>query len=228
MAHGTETTSGSDELTPLLERHRRELTAHAYRMLGSPFEAEDAVQETFLRAWRSRESRRSGTSTRAWLYRIATNVCWDALDRRRRRHRAQEAVEAVIGTTALEPAPAGEPVDGVAAGPEPGAELAAKETVELAYMAAIRNLPPRQQSVLILRDVLGRSARETADLMDSSVASINSASQRARRTLRERLPERRMEWSPDASPTERERELLTRYLDATERGDGEAVVGVAA
>ena len=215
--------AGFSELTT---RYRSRLHAHCRRLLSSHEDAEDAVQETFLLAWRSRASRRQGTSTRAWLYRIATNVCFDALDRRRRRRRAMDAVEAAATTAALDPAPASEPAEGVAPGPEPGVELAAKETVEMAYLAAIQYLPPRQQSVLILRDVLGRSARETAALLDSSVASVNSAGQRARRTLRERLPAQRLEWALESDPSADQRELLTRYLEATERGDGEAVAAV--
>ena len=208
--------------------HRSALFAHCRRMLESHEDAEDAVQETFLRAWRWRAKKREGASTGAWLRQIATNVCFDALGRRRSRQQAVEAIEAQTGHSVGQPPAAEGGPEAVTAGPEPESELTAKETVEIAYMEAIRHLPPRQHTVLVLRDVLGRSAKETADLMDSSVASVNSAGQRARRTLRERLPERRMEWSPDATPTERERELLTRYLEATERGDAEAIAGVAA
>jgi RNA polymerase sigma-70 factor, ECF subfamily len=204
----------------LTRRYRSRLHGHCRRLLASHEDAEDAVQETYLRAWRWRDTRRSDTSTRAWLYRIATNVCFDALSRRRRRNGAE-----VAGPRGRQLGDAWDadrrPLESAGAGPEPELELTSKETVELTYMAAIRHLSPRQHTVLILREVLGHSARETAELMDSSVASVNSAGQRARRTLRRHLSEQRLEWSPDAAPSERE--LVERYLEATERGDAEAV-----
>jgi RNA polymerase sigma-70 factor (ECF subfamily) len=208
---GVQFEAGFERLT---SRYRSRLQAHCRRLLGSHEDAEDAVQETYLRAWRWRRTRRSDTSTRAWLYRIATNVCFDALSRRRRRNPAE-----ILG-------PGGHPLDEVAAGPEPELELTARETVELAYMAAIRHLSPRQHTVLILREVLGHSARETAELMHSSVASVNSAGQRARRTLRRHLSEQRLEWSPDGASRQRERRLVERYLEATERGDSDAVTAL--
>jgi RNA polymerase sigma-70 factor (ECF subfamily) len=204
----------------LTRRYRSRLHAHCRRLLASHEDAEDAVQETYLRAWRWRDTRRSDTSTRGWLYRIATNVCFDALSRRRRRNRVEASrplgEQLGGGSEANRP-----PLESVGPGPEPEVELTSKETVELTYVAAIRHLSPRQQTVLVLREVLGHSARETAELMNSSVASVNSAGQRARRTLRRHLSEQRLEWSPDAAPSERE--LVERYLEATERGDAEAV-----
>ena len=176
----------------LFERHRRELQVHCYRMLGSFEDAEDLVQETFLRAWRGRASFSfQGTASfRAWLYRIATNACLDALRKRPRRVLPQQLVPA--GDPAAPPPPPAdlpwlqpypdrllEPI--ASAEDEPGAVVVVRETIELAFMAAIQHLSPRQRAVLILRDVLGWSAKETASLLEASVASVNSALQRARR-----------------------------------------------
>jgi RNA polymerase sigma-70 factor (ECF subfamily) len=214
----------------LVERHRGELRLHCYRMLGSLEDAEDLVQETFLRAWRSRASFTSNgrSSLRAWLYRIATNACVDALRTRRRR-----VLPAHVAAPADPDAPIAPPADlpwlqpypdrlleGVAPPEdEPAAVVVARETIELAFLAAIQELPPRQRAVLILRDVLGLSAKETAWQLESSVASVNSALQRARAALRDRLPERRSEWSRRTVSTPQERDLLRRYLDAHERAD---------
>jgi RNA polymerase sigma-70 factor (ECF subfamily) len=218
----------------LLEQHRRELQVHCYRMLGSFEEAEDLVQETFLRAWRRRASFTfdGRSSLRAWLYRIATNACLDVLRSRPRRVVPQEVAEA--GDPAAAPSPPLdlpwlqpypdrllEPVAAVEE--EPGAVVVARETIELAFLAAIQHLPPRQRAVLILRDVLGWSARETASLLEASVVAVNSALQRARATLRQRLPARRSEWAQRAASTEQERALLRRYLDAHERADVHAL-----
>jgi RNA polymerase sigma-70 factor, ECF subfamily len=218
----------------LVERHRRELQVHCYRMLGSFDEAEDLVQETFLRAWRRRASFTfdGRSSLRAWLYRIATNACLDVLRSRPRRVVPQEVTEAAdpaaspappLDVPWLQPYPDRllEPV--AAAEEEPGAVVVARETIELAFLAAIQHLPPRQRAVLILRDVLGWSARETASLLEASVTAVNSALQRARATLRERLPARRTEWGRAAVPTEEERALLRRYVDAHERADVDAL-----
>ena len=200
------------------DRHRRELQVHCYRMLGSFEESEDLVQETFLRAWRGRASFEGRSSFRAWLYRIATNACLDALERQ---PRVPEPSGELLW---LQPFP-----DSLLdqAGPgdaDPSAAIVEKETIELAFMVAIQHLPPRPRAVLILRDVLGWSAKETAALLDTSVASVTSALQRARAALKEHLPERRIEWAPDADPTEAERALLERYVEATEQGDGDALV----
>jgi RNA polymerase sigma-70 factor (ECF subfamily) len=227
----------------LVERHRRELRVHCYRMLGSFEESEDLVQETFLRAWRNL-SRFEGRSTfRAWLYRIATNACLDALDGRSRRvlpHQVEGPSDphAPLPPTAdiawlqpfpdrlTEPDPRWEPVAPSEA--EPDSVAMDRETIELAFLAAIQHLPPRQRAVLILRDVLGWSAKETAEQLEGSVASVNSALQRARATLREHLPERRLEWAPSAPPTDEERAVLRRYMDALERADLAAVADLLA
>jgi RNA polymerase sigma-70 factor (ECF subfamily) len=206
----------------LVETYRRELQVHCYRMLGSLEDSEDVVQETFLRAWRRRETFRGRSSFRAWLYGIATNACLDALQRRPRV--PQEGSSAVAEVSWLQPYP-DELLEGVPANDaEPEAELVAKETIELAFIAAIQLLPPRQRAVLISRDVLGWSAAETAALLGVSVAAANSALQRARSTMKERLPRRRLDWAPDADPSREERELLQRYMDASERGDAKAMI----
>jgi RNA polymerase sigma-70 factor (ECF subfamily) len=211
----------------IADRHRAELRVHCYRMLGSLEDAEDHVQETFLRAWRGR-ARFDGTAARAWLYRIATNACLDTLRRRPRRVFAEEL--GPPGDPGVPPVRADEqpwmqpfPDRLAPAEDEPGAVLVARETIEIAFLAAIQHLPPRQRAVLIHRDVLGSSAQETADALDSSVNSVNSALQRARATLRDRLGERRSDWTRTASPSEQERELLERYIDAHERADVDAL-----
>jgi RNA polymerase sigma-70 factor (ECF subfamily) len=203
-------------------------------MLGSFEDSEDLVQETFLRAWRGRASfsLRETSSFRAWLYRIATNACLDVLRGRPRRILPQQVAPA--GDPAVPPPPPAdlpwlqpypdrllEPI--APAGDDPGAVIVARETIELAFLAAIQHLPPRQRAVLILRDVLGWSAKETALLLEASVASVNSALQRARATLRDHLPERRTEWAPSSGPSEAERELLRRYVEAHERADADAL-----
>ena len=202
-----------------VERHRRELHVHCYRMLGSFEESEDLVQETFLRAWRRRETYAGRASVRAWLYRIATNACLDALDKRPRTPTADGEVLWLqpYPDALLEELPDGRE------GPED--VMLGKETLELAFLVAIQHLAPLPRAVLVLRDVLGCSARETASLLETTEASVNSALQRARAGLRERLPERRAEWAPGAEPTAAERELLDRYVELSERAD---VQGLAA
>ena len=216
--------------TQQLERHRTELRVHCYRMLGSLEDAEDLVQETLLRAWRGRArfSSDERRAIRAWLYRIATNACLDVL-----RKRPPRLLAAPVGPADPE-APVPPPADLpwlqpypdrllAPAEDEPGAAVVARETIELAFLAAIQHLPPRQRAVLILRDVLDWSAKETSALLDASVAAVNSALQRARETLREHLPERRADWRLASGPSEEERELLRRYLDAHDRGDVDAL-----
>ena len=217
----------------LVERHRAELQIHCYRMLGSFEDSEDLVQETFLRAWRKRASFGSDgrSSFRAWLYRIATNACLDVLRSRPRRVLLPPVAAADPAAPPSPPADLPwlqpypdrllEPIS--SAEDEPGAVVVARETIELAFIAAIQHLPPRQRAVLILRDVLGWSAKDTASLLEASVASANSALQRARATLRDRLGERRTEWAPSWDPSEEERELLRRYVDAHERADADAL-----
>jgi RNA polymerase sigma-70 factor (ECF subfamily) len=212
----------------LVERYRRELRVHCYRMLGSLDESEDLVQETFLRAWKHLDAFQGRSTFRAWLYRIATNACLDALDSRARRVLPHQVMAPSTPEVALpprndiawlQPFPdrLWEPVAPSEA--EPDAEVVARETIELASLAAIQHLPPRQRAVLILRDVLGWPAKQTAEVLDGSLASANSALQRARATLKQHLPERRLDWAPSVEPTERERAVLRRYMDAVERGD---------
>jgi RNA polymerase sigma-70 factor (TIGR02960 family) len=196
----------------LVERHRRELQLHCYRMLGSLEESEDLTQETFLRAWRRRETYAGRASLRAWLYRIATNACLDALAKRPRTPTADGEVPW------LQPYPDNLLETVPAAADEPDAEVVARETIELAFMVAIQHLPPRTRAVLILRDVLGWRAKETAELLETSVASVNSALQRAHAGLKEHLPEQRSEWAGRELSAE-DRELLETYMRASEQGD---------
>jgi RNA polymerase sigma-70 factor (ECF subfamily) len=204
----------------LAERYRPEMRIHCYRMLGSFEDSEDAVQETLLRAWRRRETFQGRSTFRAWLYRIATNACLDALGRRERRFRVATGPEVPwlqpFPEHLLEEIPADED--------EPDAAVVAKETIELAFMVAIQHLPPRQRAVLILRDVLDWSAKDTAGLLDSTVASVNSALQRAHAAMKRHLPERRLEWAPGADANQEEQALLERYLNATEEADADAFV----
>jgi RNA polymerase sigma-70 factor (ECF subfamily) len=207
----------------LVERHRRELHVHCYRMLGSFEEAEDLVQETFLRAWRKRESFEAGSSVRAWLYRIATNACLDALRRSRRR---VPSLHSFAEVSWLQPYP-DRLLDEIAPSEdEPDAMVVAKETIELTFLAVIQLLPPRQRAVLIVRDVLGWSASETAALLDVTVAAANSALQRARATLRKRLPARPSDWY-GSEPSDQERALLEGFIDAHERSDAAAPAALA-
>jgi RNA polymerase sigma-70 factor (ECF subfamily) len=202
----------------LVERHRRELQVHCYRMLGSFDEAEDMVQEAFLRAWRRRETYAGRSTFRAWLYRIATNACLDQLERNPRRPVPVAGAPGHSEVPWLQPFP-DQMLDQVAPeADEPDAVVVARETIELAFLVAVQHLPPRQRAVLMLRDVLGWRAAETAELLESSVASVNSALQRARATLRDHLPERRTEWT-SADPSEEERSVLQRFVEATEMAD---------
>jgi RNA polymerase sigma-70 factor (ECF subfamily) len=213
----------SQEFGAVVERHRRELQVHCYRMLGSIEDSEDLVQETFLRAWRGREGYEGRATLRAWLYRIATNACLDALKGRPRRVLPADVVPAA------DPA-AGVPEMGEHAWLEPYPDhllpdemVVDRETIELAFLAAMQHLPPRQRAVLILRDVVGWSADETAGLLDVSVAAVKSALQRARATMRERLPRRRTDWAPASDPTAGERALLARWMAAVEAADTAAL-----
>jgi RNA polymerase sigma-70 factor, ECF subfamily len=206
----------------LVESYRPELQVHCYRMLGSLEDSEDVVQETFLRAWRNRRAFEQRSSFRTWLYRIATNACFDALARRPR-------VEPAQGTPPLAEVPWLQPypdhlLEGIAASDDqPETELVAKETIELAFIAAIQLLPPRQRAVLISRDVLGWSAAESATLLGVSVASVNSALQRARATMKRHLPRQRLDWA-SSDPSREERALLERYIEATDAGDPAAMI----
>ena len=214
-----------------LEQHRRELTAYCYRMLGSPFEAEDAVQDTLIRAWRSRDRFEGRSSLRSWLYRIATNVCLDALDGRKRRARPMDLGPArdhdgPIGeilpeVTWVEPAPDGLVVDDAA---DPAEVAQSRETIRLAFVAALQRLPARQRAVLLLCEVLRWKASEVAELLDMSVASVNSALQRARAGI-----EASNVTPADVAPPALEapdRELLARYVDAFQRYDMDALTAL--
>ncbi len=218
MAVMTETSvvRAPHELETGFEEHRRELLAHCYRMLASPFEAEDAVQETFIRAWRGWRGFEGRASLRSWLYRIATNVCLDLLSGRERRARPMdlgpsgEPIEANLSTlpevTWIEPTP------------DPAEAAVERETVRLAFVAALQHLPPRQRAVLILCEVLRWKASEVAELLDTSVASVNSALQRARATLDSIGP------APELD--EPDRELLERYVTAFEAYDIDALTSL--
>jgi RNA polymerase sigma-70 factor (TIGR02960 family) len=218
------TASATDEaaFAALVDRHRRELHVHCYRMLGSFEDAEDVVQETFLRAWRRRDSFHGGPGLRAWLYRIATNACLDELRRSRRR---VPSLHSFAEVPWLQPYP-DRLLDEVApSDSQPDAVVVARETIELTFLAVIQLLPPRQRAVLLLRDVLGWSAGATASALDTSVAAANSALQRARATLREQLPARPSEWS-GSEPSEQERALLAAFIDAHERADAAAAAAL--
>jgi RNA polymerase sigma-70 factor, ECF subfamily len=207
------------------ERHRRELQVHCYRLTGSLHDAEDLTQETFLRAWRSRDSFRGEGTLRAWLYRIATNTCLDAL-RNKSRPALERPPEAAgdFEVPWLEPYP-DELLEGLAApDADPESAVVSKETIELAFIAAIQQLTAGQRAVLILRDVLGWRAKDTASVLDTSVASVNSSLQRARAGLQEHLPQRRLDWETASDTTLQERELLKRYIDATEKADPQAML----
>ncbi len=223
------TERAADGLEGALEQHRAELTAYCYRMLASPFEAEDAVQETLIRAWRGLDRFEGRAALRSWLYRIATNVCLDMLNGRERRARPMDLgparspdaanLNTMPETTWIQPIP-----DGLVM-PEgdPADVTVARETVRLALVAALQHLPPRQRAVLILCEVLRWKAAEVAELLDTSVASVNSALQRARATL-----EAGNVCPADPSPSlsEADRALLARYVEAFERYDMEALTSL--
>jgi RNA polymerase sigma-70 factor (TIGR02960 family) len=222
---GTSAAIAGDEsaFATLTERHRRELHVHCYRMLASFEEAEDAVQDTFLRAWRGRDSFDGSTLFRAWLYRIATNVCLDMLRRNSRRMTTMHSFAEVAW---LQPYP-DRLLDEVApSGDDPDAVVVERETIELAFLAAMQVLPPKQRAAFLVRDVLGWPASETASLLEISVPAANSALQRARATMQEHLPARRAEWSA-GKPSAEERQLLERFIDAHERCDAAAALAIS-
>jgi RNA polymerase sigma-70 factor (ECF subfamily) len=202
-----------------VEQHRRELHVHCYRLLGSFDEAEDLVQEAFLRAWRRRETYAGRASVRAWLYRIATNACLDALDKRPR----QPSPNGEVAWLQPYPDDLLEQLPDRREGPE--AVALAHETIELAFLTAIQHIAPLPRAVLVLRDVLGCSAKDTAHLLETTVPSVNSALQRARSAMRVHLPVDRRAWREGATSAA-ERELLARYVECTERVDLEGLAAL--
>ncbi|GAB2577762.1 RNA polymerase sigma factor [Paractinoplanes abujensis] len=202
------------------ERHRRELHVHCYRMLGSFEDAEDTVQETFLRAWRGRETFAGRSTVRAWLYRIATNACLDRLARTRPGPATGGEVRWLqpYPDRLLDELPAGD-----ADGPE--ALAVARETIELAYLVAVQHLAPRPRAVLILRDVLGWTAKDVAELLGDSVNSVNSALQRARAGMREHLPAQRQDWRGGEEDAVT-RELVRRFTEASVATDVPALAAM--
>ena len=226
-----------DAYRRLVEPHRSELHAHCYRMLGSVQDAEDALQEALVRAWRGLEKFEGRSSLRSWLYRIATNTSLDAIQRRPKR-----VLPIDYGPAADPHGGVGEPVvESVWIEPYPDETLAIdegyaspdaryeqREAVELAFIAALQLLPANQRAVLILREVLGFSAQETAEALDTSVASVNSALQRARATIEKKLPDQSQQETLTALGDERLREMVERYADAWERNDVDTVVSMLA
>jgi len=224
-----EARTGAGALELDLESHRRELTAYCYRMLGSGFEAEDAVQETMVRAWRGADRFEGRSALRSWLYRIATNVCLDMLRGPQRRSRPMDLGPSSTADSKLSPGLPEhawvQPVPDARVLPADGdpAELAAaRDTIRLAFVAALQHLPPRQRAVLILREVLRWQASEVAELLETTVVSVNSALQRARSTLESVSLD---DPGPAALDSEQE-ELLARYVDAFERYDVTSLVSL--
>jgi RNA polymerase sigma-70 factor (ECF subfamily) len=221
----------------VVEPHRPELLAHCYRMLGSIHDAEDALQEAMLRAWRGLPRFEGRSSVRSWLYRIATNACLDAIARRPSRvlpigygpaaDPHDGPGEPLTGSTWLEPFPE-ERVGEEAGYASPEARYERRESVELAFVAALQRLPARQRAVLILREVLGFSALEVAETLESTTASVNSAMQRARRTVEEGRPGDSQQATMRALGDGRLREVAGRFVDAWERGDVNAIVALLA
>jgi RNA polymerase sigma-70 factor, ECF subfamily len=226
-----------DAFAALIGPHRAELHAHCYRMLGSVHDAEDALQDALLRAWRGLSGFAGRSTLRAWLYRIATNASLDAIARRPKR-----VLPVDYGPAADPHTPPGEPLtesvwlepypderlapEAGPAGPE--ARYEQREAVELAFIAALQHLPARQRAVLILREVLGFSAAETSEALETTTASVNSALQRARRTIADRLPDQSQQQTLRSLGDRRVQALVEAYVDAWERGDVEMVVSMLA
>jgi RNA polymerase sigma-70 factor (ECF subfamily) len=224
---------GEDAFRQLVEQHQRELHAHCYRMLGSVHDAEDAIQEALLRAWRGLPRFEGRSSLRSWLYKIATNTCLDVVARRPKRvlpidyapasDPHQGPGEPIVESVWIEPYP--DERLGVADGyASPDARYDQKEGIELAFVAALQLLPANQRAVLILREVLGYSAKEVAETLDTTVAAVNSALQRARATVESKLPEQSQQETLRTLGDEGLREVVERYVDAWDRGDVDAVV----
>ena len=221
----------------LVEPHRSELHAHCYRMLGSVQDAEDALQEALVRAWRGLDKFEGRSSLRSWLYRIATNTSLDAIERRPKRVLPIDygppadphggVGEPVVESVWIEPYP--DETLGVEDGyASPDARYEQRESVELAFVAALQLLPANQRAVLILREVLGFSAQETAETLDTTVASVNSALQRARATVEKKLPDQSQQETLSSLGDERLREIVEEYADAWERNDVDTVVSMLA
>jgi RNA polymerase sigma-70 factor, ECF subfamily len=232
-----EAARGGDEVAyqRLIERYRGELHAHCYRMLGSVHDAEDALQETFLRAWRGLRKFEGRSSLRSWLYTIATNTSLNLIEKRPKRSMpvdlgpAAEPTEGprdpLVESAWVEPYPDEQLglEDGYAS---PEARYEQRESVELAFVAALQHLPANQRAALILREVLGYSAKEAAETLDTTTASINSALQRARATVDERLPEQSQQETLRSLGDDRVREIVDEYVDAWQRADVDAVVAM--
>ena len=228
---------GGDEhaFRHLVELHRRELHAHCYRMMGSPHDAEDALQDALLRAWRGLPRFEGRSSPGSWLYRIATNACLDAIARRPKRvlpvdygppsRSGEEAGSPLSESVWVEPYP--DEQAGIKNGyASPDARYEQREAVELAFIAALQHLPARQRAALILRDVLGFSAKEVGEALDATATSVNSALQRARKTLDERLPDTSQQTTLRALGDDGVREVVERFTSAFERGDVDAIVAL--
>jgi RNA polymerase sigma-70 factor (ECF subfamily) len=214
----------TDDFDTLVRRYRHELQVHCYRMLGSTLDAEDLVQETLLRAWRNRTQFEGRSSIRAWLYRIATNACLDALEHASRRLRPVGLLADPLAELAgLEPYP-DRLLDGPTSADDPEAQAVSRETIELAFIAALLHLPPRQRAVLIIRDVLGWSPAETAVVLDTTTTAVNSLLQRARVAMQQAVPAR-AEWRRSMVSAE-EQAVLDRYVAAHERGDADTIIAM--
>jgi RNA polymerase sigma-70 factor, ECF subfamily len=226
-----------DAFRHIVEEHRTGLHAHCYRMLGSLQDAEDALQETLLRAWRGLSGFGGRSSLRTWLYKIATNTCLDATARRSKRtlpidHGPPAGPDAdpgqpLVETVWVEPYP-DESLGIAERSAEPDARYEQREALELAFIAALQHLSANQRAVLILREVLGFTAREVSDTLDTTVASVNSALGRARKSVDERLPERSQQETLRSLGDERMQELVEAYVDAWQRGDVDAVAALLA
>lgn len=227
----------SDAFRRLVEPHRAVLHAHCYRMLGSAHDADDALQDALLRAWRGLANFEGRSSLRSWLYRIATNACLDVITRRPKRilpidHDPPADPHDGLGDALIEPVwlePYADQRLGLEQGfAAPAARYEQRESVELAFIAAVQHLPAAQRAALILRDVLGFSARETADTLQATVPSVNGALRRARKAVEERLPDQSQQATLQALGDEAIREIVERYIDAWERGDVEAILALLA
>ena len=215
----------TEDFVARAEEHRRELRVHCYRLTGSFDEAEDLVQDTLVRAWRSQDQLTDGANLRAWLYKIATNTCLDFLRRVERRPRAYTPLPGMDHGDGeppdllewLQPFP-----DDLLDPARPEEEAVARETIELVFLTAIQRLTPQQRAVFVFRDVLGWTAADTAAVMEMSVASVNSALQRAKPSLRRHLPEDRSLWRTEG-PTPEERKVIDAYIAASQSSDMEAV-----